>query len=250
MVLNDGSTIQTDWSMIRHAINESSDADKDAVEAMERLSRRYWPAVYAYIRSAGHDVHNAADLTQGFLCDVVLKRKLFHVANPKRGRFRSLLISSLKNYLNEVRRRKGARKEEGERPINPVNMDQARAIESELDFPDAPETAFGMQWTAIIVRDVLRQVREQCIADGLDVHWAIFEHRIVQPILYGGDPTPYHILLTRLEISDAAQAMNMMVTVKRRFARVLLSAVRETVDDPVQVDCELRSLIAALEGQT
>jgi DNA-directed RNA polymerase specialized sigma24 family protein len=250
MSFDDGTPTQTDWSMIRCAVNADGENETDAIEALEQLARRYWPAVYAYIRNAGHDVHVAADLTQSFLCDVVLRRKLFHVANPARGRFRSLLLNSLRNYLAETERRLQSRRVVHERTVDPSAMDRARAAEQAGILHGPPETAFGMQWTAILIRDVLREVRDACHRDGLEPHWNVFEERVVRPIMHGGEPTPYHVLITRLEISDAAQAMNMMVTVKRRFARALHAAVRETVDDPINVDGELRALIEDLERQS
>lgn len=250
MSLHDGTPTQTDWSMIRRAVSAEAEDDERAVEALEQLARRYWPAVYAYIRRAGYDVHHAADLTQGFLCDVVLKRQLFHVANPERGRFRSLLLVSLKNYLAEAQRRKETRRASREQSLDPAAMDRARLAEQEGLAGGPPETAFGIQWVAILVRDVLRRVREACYESELEPHWTVFEHRVVQPIMHGGDPTPYHVLLTRLDLADTAQAMNMMVTVKRRFARALHRAVQETVDDPMKVDGELRALIEELERRS
>jgi DNA-directed RNA polymerase specialized sigma24 family protein len=249
MAFEDGTPTQTDWSMIRCAVNADGDGDDEAIEALEHLARRYWPAVYAYVRSAGYDVHHAADLTQSFLCDVVLKRNLFHVANPARGRFRSLLMNSLQNYLAEIQRGRPMRDVRRERPVDPAAMDRARAAEQEGLAGGPPETAFGVQWTAILIRDVLRDVREGCLRDGLEAHWTIFEQRVVRPIMHGGDPISYAALLNHLHVADAAQAMNMMVTVKRRFARALYHAVRETVDDPIRVDGELRALIEDLERQ-
>ncbi len=46
-----------------------------AADALERLVRRYWSAVYAYVRRSGRDVHEAADLTQGFVCDIIISRR-------------------------------------------------------------------------------------------------------------------------------------------------------------------------------
>ena len=72
---------------------------------MERLVRRYWSAIFAYIRRSGRDVHEAADLTQGFVCDILISRRLCDSADPNRGRFRTLLLRAIQNYLRERHRR-------------------------------------------------------------------------------------------------------------------------------------------------
>jgi hypothetical protein len=73
----------TNWALIFDAARGD---DLPATTALEILARRYWPALYAFIRSSGKDVHEAADLTQGFVCDVMLSRNLFYHADPGSGR--------------------------------------------------------------------------------------------------------------------------------------------------------------------
>ena len=100
-LLETGSS-HTDWSMIADAAQVD---EKAAAAALDQLVRRYWSAVYAYIRKCGSSVHEAADLTQGFVCDVMIARRLCAAADPDRGRFRTLLLSSLRNYLQQEHRR-------------------------------------------------------------------------------------------------------------------------------------------------
>jgi hypothetical protein len=47
------------------------------------------------------DVHKAQDLTQGFFAHVVAKDSLRQAA-PDRGRFRSFVLASLKNFMANV----------------------------------------------------------------------------------------------------------------------------------------------------
>ncbi len=86
-------------------IAQAAEADEAvAGDALEQLVRRYWAAVYAYIRRTGRDVHEAADLTQGFVCDIIISRRLCDYADPQRGRFRTLLLGAVQNYLREQHR--------------------------------------------------------------------------------------------------------------------------------------------------
>ncbi|MEE8153622.1 MAG: hypothetical protein V3T53_01535, partial [Phycisphaerales bacterium] len=97
------------------------------------------------------------------------------------------------------------------------------------------------------VRRVLHTVREGCRANGLDSHWAVFEQRMVRPMLFAEEPTPYSKIVVQLGLKDESQAANMMVTVKRRFVATMYIEVGRTVVDPAHIDDELRELLRDLE---
>ena len=82
----------TDWSMIRQLDGP------DAELALAKLCEQYWQPLYAYARSKVRDVHKTPDLTQGFFAHVVAKDSLRQAA-PERGRFRSFVLASLKNFM-------------------------------------------------------------------------------------------------------------------------------------------------------
>jgi RNA polymerase sigma-70 factor (ECF subfamily) len=220
--------------------------ERAAADAMERLVRRYWSAIFAYIRSSGRDVHEAADLTQGFVCDIIISRRLCDYADPNRGRFRTLLLRAIQNYLRERHRReRRARLSPGyAKPLPLGDSDWALA---DAGSHDTPEEAFSYHWSATLVRQVLSTVRAGCQADGLTAHWTVFEHRVVRPLLFDEPPTGYATLVERLNLKDESQAANMMITVKRRFVRALYFEIGQTVSDPRQVEDELHDLLRDLE---
>jgi RNA polymerase sigma-70 factor (ECF subfamily) len=237
---------QTDWSMV---IAAGGDDTAEAEEALGLLVRRYWPAIYAYFRYSGprgRDVHEAADLTQGFVCDVILGRKLLHYADPKRGRFRALLLTAVENYVRDRHRYEtaGRRSVDG---IKPLNLDPELLATIRGGRDQRPENAFSYQWSATLVRQVLARVQNECERDELSGHWTIFEARIVRPMLTGESPVSYARLVERLNLVDASQAANMMVTVKRRFATALYEEVGKTVNDPSETEGELLALLRDLE---
>ena len=96
------------------------------------------------------------------------------------------------------------------------------------------------------MRRVIDRVREDCLKQELSAHWGVFEARVVKPMMLGAPATPYHVLVDTLDLKDAAQAANMMITVKRRFARALYEEVGATVDEPSEVDDELHQLLESL----
>jgi RNA polymerase sigma-70 factor (ECF subfamily) len=233
---------QTDWSMVLRASGRDG---SDSAHALERLARRYWPAIFAYLRSQGRGIHEAADLTQGFLCDVVLGRDLLSVANQQRGRFRSLLLTALENYVRDQHRRsRRLKRAAGGQPTVPV---ESAELEATVGASEAPQAAFATQWGTTLLRHVLEQVRSDCCDQGLGVHWEVFERRIIRPALLGDPPADYPALVVQLGLRSPSQAANMVVTVKRRLVRALLEEVQRTVGDPTEVESEIRDLLRDLE---
>src|SRR5262245_27547011 len=98
--------LTTHWSMILAA---GGPIDQARSEALESLCRAYWYPLYAYIRRAGNPPEDAKDLTQGFFSQLLEKGTLSQ-AERERGRFRTFLLSALKNYLIGQRRREMALK--------------------------------------------------------------------------------------------------------------------------------------------
>lgn len=239
---------RTNWSMIMDAV---SDRDHDSNTAMDRLVQRYWPAVFAFIRSSGKSVDEAMDLTQGFLCDVLLGRNLLQTATPERGRFRSLLLKSVSNYVREQHRHATRKKRAPSGPDgmpmpSPLSLDEGEGAWAAISRDQDPEGAFHAQWAASLVRQVLEKVRIDCMRRGQEAYWEVFARRVVRPKLYGEAPEPYEHLVANWGILDAAQAANMMVTVKRRFARALVEEAETTVTDSIITKSELEDLLGLL----
>ena len=127
------------------------------------------------------------------------------------------------------------------RDLSPVEL-----VESLLSQYDALEPGLSA-WVYLDREEVLEQARRACIADGFEAHWVVFEQRVVRPMLFGAKPASYKSLVERLDLDDRSQAANMMITVKRRFARALYQEIGRTVIDPEQIEDELNELLRDLE---
>jgi len=93
-----------------------ADAGGDAQstrEALAELCKIYWRPVFAFICGRGHSVTDAQDLTQDFFV-MVLKGRLLECADRSRGRFRSLVLTSLQNFLHDAAEKRRARKRGGD----------------------------------------------------------------------------------------------------------------------------------------
>lgn len=234
---------RTNWSMIFEAVGDTSNGCSNA---MERIVQRYWPAVFAFIRSSGKSVDEAGDLTQGFLCDVLLGRNLLQSASPDRGRFRSLLLKSVSNYVREQHRNSN-RKKRSPGGVSPLSLHESETSWAAISRDQSPEEAFHSQWAASLVRQVLEEVRIECEQAGQEAHWDIFVRRIVRPKLFGEKPVSYEELVKHWSLRNPAQAANMMVTVKRRVARALLNEAADTVTDSMVTRMELEELRSLME---
>ncbi len=236
---------QTQWSVIIDAIDKSSPS---ASESLSKLADRYRPAIYAYIRSTGKDPDAAEDLTQGFMADVMLGRNLLESADPNRGRFRSLLIRSVSNYIRDRHRYDSSTLR------SPKDGYLGRIDDSQVGFDIAssglsPDQAFARQWVTSIIQDVIVQVEKMCIEKDQAAHWDIFNRRLIRPMLEGDDPASYETLVRDWNLKGTAQVANMLVTVKRRFARAIAESIRDTVEDESQVQAELLDLLRLMEDQ-
>ena len=83
----------THWSKILSAGAAPGDSPQ-----LEELCRAYWPPLYAFLRRQGHSPHDAEDLVQGFLGRLLAREDLAGVG-PEKGRFRTFLLASLRNFV-------------------------------------------------------------------------------------------------------------------------------------------------------
>lgn len=232
----------TDWDVIHDARGDSESARR----AMDRIARRYWPAVYVYLRQSGRDAAAAADLTQGFLCDVILGGDLIERADPGRGRFRAFLYTSLRNYVVQRHRHETRQRRHPGAPILDLATVAGPGSRPSTVASDDPARAFTAEWARTLVRTSLDRAATECARGGLAAHWTIFEHRVARPLLEGTPARDYADLVADLGLEDVAQAANMMITAKRRFARALRAEVGRTVSDPAEIDTEIRDLLSEL----
>ena len=86
----------TRWSLIEEAREHPSRSRA----ALEQLCRAYRPPVLAFVRHSGYGTSDAEDLTQAFFLRF-LEHGWYADATPERGRFRSLLLTSLRHFLSD-----------------------------------------------------------------------------------------------------------------------------------------------------
>ena len=106
-----GTTFHTTkWSVVLAA--RQPEQETAAREALASLCSTYWYPLYAFIRHQGIAPEEAEDLTQEFFYRFLQKNSLVHVS-PEAGKFRSFLLTCLKNFLANERERAQAQRRGG-----------------------------------------------------------------------------------------------------------------------------------------
>lgn len=234
-----GAFVTTRWSAIRAADLNSS---VESQEALSHLCRTYWYPLYAYVRRQGYSSHDAEDLTQTFFANL-LEKKALRGVEPAKGKFRSFLLASLKNFLANDWDRKSRAKRGGNCEI--ISFDDESAEARYLREPShdlTPETLFERSWSLTVIETVMLQLRREYIAAGkADLFESLQEH------LLGGANASYANAAATLGMKEGAVRMATL-RMRRHFGYLLRKAIADTVTDPGELDEELRHLMASIGG--
>jgi len=233
-----GTFLTTRWSLVDH-IQSSGDKNRELIGL---LLDRYWKPVYCFLRHKGYGNEQAKDLTQGFFHEIVLEKDLVERADQTKGRFRTFLLHALDQYLLNEKRRQTTQKRnpKGElvsfEIINPPALPEAV---SKLD----PEDSFNYAWTASMLDQVLSEVEERCLEDDLEIHWRVFQDRVVRPILENTSPLSFAEVCEKYGIDDQKKAANMVTTVKRRLQKALKQYIRNTATSDDEIHKEFAEIV-------
>ena len=232
-----GAFSTTHWSVVRSAADDDTDC---AARALEQLCDRYWYPIYAFIRRRGSDHHAAEDLTQAFFARLLEKKSLRH-ADREKGRFRTFLLSSLTNFLNNEWDKWQTIKRGGRQQI--ISLDEAVAEQRYRCEPvtsDTPERQFERRWALTLLQQVLDNLKQEQVESGKAELFAKLEPFITGEVTQG--------VYARLEAELGMREETVRVALSRlrnRFGQLLRNEIANTVASPAEVDAEIRELFAA-----
>ena len=226
----------TDWSLILAAADSQ---DPNAQEALDSLCQIYWHPVYAYIRRRGYQ-DMAQDLTQGFFTQL-LEKQYIKSARSERGRFRSFLLASVKNYLANEWDREQAQKRGGGTVLLSMDFEGAKASLPEPGHEITPEVVFERQWALTVLENVLAALRQEMVRSGNEERF-----QRLKGFLTGEQAgIKLRTVATELEMSEGAVKVAIH-RMRRRFGEMLQSEIASTLNDPREVDEEIRYLFAVI----
>jgi RNA polymerase sigma factor (sigma-70 family) len=240
--------VTTRWSLILSAATLGKE-EQQARDALAEICRTYWRPIFSFVCRRGYSKEDAQDLTQDFFV-VILEQNWLQHADSKRGRFRSLLLRSLQNFLINAAEKTHARKRGGD--LEFVSWDNWAAEEpNQLSVPAhaldslPPERVFDLSWATTVVERALQHLREECESKGkLWLFRALSCHLTEER-----DEVSYSNLSAELGVAEAV-VKKQMHKMRQRYRCLLRAEVSRTVENPADVDDEIRYLCAALAGRT
>ena len=230
----------TQWSVVLDAHSESPSESPSAQEALEKLCRTYWWPLYGFVRRQGYSPEQAQDLTQGFFA-MLLERRDFDAVRREKGRLRSYLLSSLKNFLAKSHRRAMTVKRGEGRPLVPLEelLVRERADLEPADMLSA-DRIYERRWALTLLEQVLERLAEEYRVAGNSV---LFEQ--LKQMLSDDRPSQARIAQ---ELSMTKNAVKQAFhRLRQRYRLLLREEIAQTVVLPGDVEEELRHFIAVLQ---
>jgi len=233
----------TRWSVVLAA--GRSQAEPEISEAaLAELCRTYWAPLYSFVRGRGHTVHDAQDLTQSFFAHL-LKHKIYARVDRQKGKFRSFLLASLKNFLTHETNRARALKRGGGQDFLPLHEEQVEEAESLFRIhatASSEDRLFDRSWAEAVLAAGLERLSAEYKGE--------FKEKLFNELrifVAGGvDQLPTYVELTdRLGIVESTLRSH-VTRLRARYLEALRAEVRRTVRTETEVDEELRELIHVL----
>ena len=228
----------THWSVVLTAQGESPAAH----EALEKLCCVYWWPLFGFVRRQGYTPEEAQDLTQGFFASLLERRDLSAVRREK-GRLRSYLLASLKNFLGKAHRRAMTVKRGEGRPLVPLEELLARE-RADLEPADtlSADRIYERRWALTLLEEVLARLGEEYRVAGSS---PLFE-QLKQMLADEPDRPSQAETAQQLSMSENAvkQALHRL---RQRYRLLLREEIAQTVAVPDDVEDELRHFIAVLQ---
>ena len=229
----------TRWSLVFRARTEDT-AHRHV--ALEELYRAYWYPLYAFLRRSGRGVEDSQDLAQDFFTRL-LDGRLLRNADPAKGRFRTLLLASLKHLDADAYKAARAAKRGGRLEFVEMDIDQAEEKwHLEESLAASPELAFDRAWANTVMDRAGRELRGEYISGGKA---ALFDE-LFPRLNGGGGDDGLAAVAKRLSMTEAAVKMALS-RMRRRYADALRAEIAHTVGSRGDVQEELRYLLSAFQ---
>jgi RNA polymerase sigma-70 factor (ECF subfamily) len=224
----------TRWSLVLAAGGPRTATSR---QALETLCTTYWFPLYAFARRRGEKHETAQDLVQGFFGHL-LEKEALEAADRERGRFRSFLLASFKNYASHEHERERAQKRGGARLHLSLDGDPEQRIEPAHGV--TPERQYERDWALGLLERVLGRLREHYASRN---QAELFEG--LKGFLVPAETRSHAEVGSKLGLSEGA-ARVAAHRLKERYRRALREEIAETVGDESRVEEEIRELFAAL----
>ena len=232
----------THWSVIDACAYESEVADA----ALARLCQDYWPPLYTFARRRGYSPADAQDLVQGFFAHL-LESKCYAHTNRRKGKFRSFLLASFKNYMANAWDRERALKRGGDCAFVLLDeeIDRVEALyapESQyVGMNSDEERQYEQAWAAALVARSLERIEAE-FSNGRKMR--LFSG--LKRFLTGGVGLPTQEETAKQLDMPVETLRSHLSRLRARYRELLREEVARTIGAAEDVDEELRYLCRIL----
>ena len=227
----------THWSVVLSAGQADS---PQASEALEKLCRAYWPPLYSYIRRQGHSREEGQDLTQAFFAKL-LEKNFWGRADPQKGRFRSFLLTALRQFLLDQRDRVLTAKRGGGLTFISFDEQTEEFFRAGLSQNLSAEQQFDRQWASTVLEQARSKLRQECIAERKS---ALFD-RVSLPGGQSETSIPYALIAQELGMTIGA-VKSAVSRLRQRYGELVREEIAHTVFSPAEIPAEIRHLLAII----
>jgi RNA polymerase sigma factor (sigma-70 family) len=233
----------TQWSVVL-ASGRSEAEPEVAQAALAELCQTYWAPLYSFVRSRGYTVHDAEDLTQSFF-GYLIEHEIYARVDRQKGRFRSFLLASIKNFLAHASDRERTLKRGGGQNFLPLHEEQIENAESLFQthsWTSSEDRVFERSWAAALVTAGLERLTADYKGESKE---KLFKELRVFLGGGAGPPPPYAELAVRLGMSESTLRTH-VTRLRARYREALHAEVRRTVETEAQAREELHLLLRVL----
>jgi RNA polymerase sigma factor (sigma-70 family) len=230
----------THWTLVLCA--RQTESSESGQGALSTFCETYWPPLYAFLRHRRYASADAQDLVQAFFLHLFKKNTLERVDREK-GRLRTFLLTSLKNFLVNEYDREKAMKRGGDRIILSLDQLLPGAEINVLASAHLDDVAcYDLNWAASIVARSWQKLCEVLEAEGKS-QWL----DELRPFLAGGTANPpnQEEIAARIGI-PIATLRTWISRLRQRYREALRTEVASTVSNPADIDDELKYLYKIL----
>jgi RNA polymerase sigma factor (sigma-70 family) len=233
-----GRFATTHWSVVLQAGKPKAPGYQ---QALETLCRSYWFPLYAYLRRHGYNNQQAEDYTQAFFCRI-LEKQVLSMADSKRGKFRSFLLGTLKNFLSDEYDRSQAQKRGGGRKVLSIDFSGAEnqyALEPSHRL--SAEKLFDKSWALTVLERTMASLKAELANQNKK---ELFDHLKIY-LTAEKDSIPYRDKAAELNMTEG-NVRTAVHRLRRRYRKLLRDEIAQTVAAEDQVDEEIDDLFHAL----
>jgi len=209
--------------------------------ALEELCRTYWHPIYCFARRRGQGPEDAQDLTQEFFKRLIDRHDFSRVDRDK-GRFRSLLLACLNNFLAKEWRDRHTLKRGAGQIFMPIDVATAEAAyAADYSQKQTPEQLYDQRWALGVMERAMQRLRREFAESGKEGLFDELKGFLSAATEDGAyDPVAARLNMSRIAVATAVHRL------RRSYRERVREEVAQTITTPLELEEEMRYLLEVL----